>query len=105
LDLKFILKLKQKAKCFALAPIKKPILQIFIFVLFCTAQPGALPVINKEAVIKTIKLGIALDGKINFKSYFVRKNYFYPDLPKNYQISQYELPLVEGGVVKFFFRR
>jgi len=68
----------------------------------CTGQPGALPTINKQAVFLTLKLGLALGGKINYKTYFVRKNYYYPDLPKNYQISQYELPFVEGGVVKFF---
>lgn len=68
----------------------------------CTGQPGALPTINKKAVELTLKLGKALGGKINTFTYFVRKNYYYPDLPKNYQISQYELPLIEGGEVKFF---
>jgi len=93
---------KTKSKMFCSCPNKEADTPNIYICPVCTAQPGALPVINKEAVIKTIKLGIALEGKINFKSYFVRKNYFYPDLPKNYQISQYELPLVEGGVVKFF---
>ena len=68
----------------------------------CTGQPGALPTINRRAVELTLKLGKALGGKINTLTYFVRKNYFYPDLPKNYQISQYELPLIEGGEVRFF---
>lgn len=63
----------------------------------CTAQPGALPVINKQAVNSTIKAGLALDCKIAEKTYFERKNYFYPDLPKGYQISQYEAPLCANG--------
>jgi aspartyl-tRNA(Asn)/glutamyl-tRNA(Gln) amidotransferase subunit B len=61
------------------------------------ALPGALPVMNKAAVKKAIALGLALGSKINRKSIFARKNYFYPDLPKGYQISQFELPIVQGG--------
>ncbi len=60
----------------------------------CLAHPGCLPVINQEAVEKVVKLGLALNGKINTFSYFDRKSYFYPDLPKGFQISQYEKPLV-----------
>ncbi len=63
----------------------------------CLAHPGSLPVINLEAVKKVIKVGLALSGKIAKKSFFDRKNYFYPDLPKGFQISQYEHPLVQGG--------
>ena len=59
--------------------------------------PGTLPVLNKEAVRMAIKLGLALNARIAPRSVFARKNYFYPDLPKGYQISQYELPIVEGG--------
>ncbi|MFM8453585.1 MAG: Asp-tRNA(Asn)/Glu-tRNA(Gln) amidotransferase subunit GatB [Gammaproteobacteria bacterium] len=59
--------------------------------------PGVLPVLNAEAVNMAIQLGLAIDAKINPKSVFARKNYFYPDLPKGYQISQYELPVVEAG--------
>lgn len=95
---------KTKSKMFCACPNKESEIPNFFICAVCTGQPGALPTINKEAVIKTIKLGIALGGKINFKTYFVRKNYFYPDLPKNYQISQYELPLVEGGKVNFFLQ-
>lgn len=61
------------------------------------ALPGALPVLNREVVNKAIKLGLALDATINRKNVFDRKNYFYPDLPKGYQISQLDLPIVEHG--------
>ena len=59
--------------------------------------PGVLPVLNKEAVMMAIKFGLAIDASIAERSIFARKNYFYPDLPKGYQISQYELPIVSGG--------
>ena len=61
------------------------------------AMPGVLPVMNREVVNKAIKLGFALDAKINQKNIFDRKNYFYPDLPKGYQISQLGLPIIEFG--------
>ena len=63
----------------------------------CLAHPGTLPSPNKEAIKKVIKVGKALGSKIREKVFFERKNYFYPDLPKGYQISQYRLPLCEGG--------
>ncbi|MDL0088360.1 Asp-tRNA(Asn)/Glu-tRNA(Gln) amidotransferase subunit GatB [Campylobacter gastrosuis] len=63
----------------------------------CLALPGALPVLNKEAVKKAISFGTAVNATINKKSIFNRKNYFYPDLPKAYQISQFEVPIVENG--------
>ena len=63
------------------------------------ALPGVLPVLNHGAVERAIKLGLAVGGKISSPSIFARKNYFYPDLPKGYQISQYELPVVEGGSI------
>ena len=59
--------------------------------------PGVLPVLNKEAVRMAIKFGLAIDAEITGRSVFARKNYFYPDLPKGYQISQYELPIVGKG--------
>ena len=61
------------------------------------ALPGVLPVLNKAAVECAIRFGLAVDGEVAPKSVFARKNYFYPDLPKGYQISQYELPVVVGG--------
>src|SRR3989338_8193823 len=63
----------------------------------CMAHPGALPVINKKAVENVIKVGLALGGQIADFSEFDRKNYFYPDIPQGYQISQYKYPLVSGG--------
>lgn len=63
----------------------------------CMGHPGTLPVINKQAVKNVIKVGHALEGKIADFTEFDRKNYFYPDIPKGYQISQYEYPLVTGG--------
>jgi aspartyl-tRNA(Asn)/glutamyl-tRNA(Gln) amidotransferase subunit B len=65
----------------------------------CTGQPGVLPVLNKQALIYAYSLANALKMKINEKSIFARKHYFYPDLPKNYQISQYEIPLAFDGEV------
>ena len=66
------------------------------------ALPGTLPVMNREAVQCAIKLGLALGSHIAPRSIFARKNYFYPDLPKGYQISQFEIPVVQGGEVSFF---
>ncbi len=63
----------------------------------CLALPGALPVLNKEAVTKAIYFGNAVNATVHKKSIFNRKNYFYPDLPKGYQISQFEIPIVESG--------
>ncbi|AEC20937.1 aspartyl/glutamyl-tRNA amidotransferase subunit B [Pusillimonas sp. T7-7] len=66
------------------------------------ALPGSLPVMNKGAVERAIRLGLALGSHIAPRSIFARKNYFYPDLPKNYQISQFEIPVVQGGSITFF---
>lgn len=69
---------------------------------FCTGQPGALPVLNKAAVQKAIMFGVAVGAHIPEKTRWDRKNYFYPDLPAGYQISQYDNPIVEGGHITFY---
>jgi aspartyl-tRNA(Asn)/glutamyl-tRNA(Gln) amidotransferase subunit B len=66
------------------------------------ALPGTLPVMNRGAVERAIRFGLAVGAKVAPLSIFARKNYFYPDLPKGYQISQYETPVVQGGVVEFY---
>ncbi|MCZ2406084.1 MAG: Asp-tRNA(Asn)/Glu-tRNA(Gln) amidotransferase subunit GatB [Burkholderiales bacterium] len=68
----------------------------------CLALPGTLPVMNRKAVECAIRLGLALGSHIAPRSIFARKNYFYPDLPKGYQISQFEIPVVQGGAVSFY---
>lgn len=69
---------------------------------FCTGQMGALPQLNQAAVQKTIRLGVAINAKIPELTRWDRKNYFYPDSPNGYQISQYENPVVEGGQINFW---
>jgi aspartyl-tRNA(Asn)/glutamyl-tRNA(Gln) amidotransferase subunit B len=69
------------------------------------ALPGVLPVMNKGAVERAIQFGLAVGAKIAPQSVFARKNYFYPDLPKGYQISQYEIPVVQGGSLSFVLEK
>jgi len=66
------------------------------------ALPGTLPVLNRGAVERAIRFGLSVGAKVAPLSIFARKNYFYPDLPKGYQISQYEIPVVQGGHIEFF---
>src|SRR5436853_7588426 len=68
------------------------------------ALPGVLPVLNKGAVERAIRFGLAIGATINRRSVFARNNYFYPDLPKGYQISQYEIPIVAGGEISIVTR-
>jgi aspartyl-tRNA(Asn)/glutamyl-tRNA(Gln) amidotransferase subunit B len=69
------------------------------------ALPGVLPVLNRGAVERAIRFGLAVGGKIAPRSVFARKNYFYPDLPKGYQISQFEEPVVQGGAITFAYEK
>src|SRR4029453_12676930 len=65
----------------------------------CLGLPGSLPVLNEKAVSFALRLALALGGEVHRRSIFARKNYFYPDMPKNYQISQYDEPVVTGGTL------
>ncbi len=65
----------------------------------CTAQPGALPILNKEAVRKAVQFGLSIGANVSLISKFDRKSYFYPDCPRNFQITQFERPIVVGGTV------
>jgi aspartyl-tRNA(Asn)/glutamyl-tRNA(Gln) amidotransferase subunit B len=67
----------------------------------CSGQPGALPVPNREAIDRALKIALALNCSVTPQSLFHRKNYFYPDMPKNYQISQYDVPLAKGGYLDY----
>ncbi|MCX7910113.1 MAG: Asp-tRNA(Asn)/Glu-tRNA(Gln) amidotransferase subunit GatB [Endomicrobia bacterium] len=71
----------------------------------CTGQPGVLPTVNKKAVELAVKTALALNCKVHNESVFARKNYYYPDLPKNYQISQYESPLATDGFVEIELKK
>ncbi len=92
--------LKTKRKLFCDCSVKYDVPPNSQICPVCTGQPGALPVLNKKAVEYAIRAGLALNCTINQRSRFARKNYFYPDLPKGYQISQYEHPFCEGGFLE-----
>lgn len=69
----------------------------------CLGHPGVLPVLNRESVLQALTLGVRLGSEVAPRSIFARKNYFYPDLPKGYQITQYQTPLLAGGRLEYFF--
>ena len=90
--------LKTKSKMFCGCPNNPDEVRVnFNVCPICLGHPGTLPVINRQAVESVLELGLALGGRISPVSHFDRKSYFYPDLPKGYQISQYQQPLVNGG--------
>src|SRR5258708_2907493 len=91
--------LNTKSKMFSSAPNRfgdEPNTNITVV---CTGQPGALPVLNKEAVRKAVQFGLAVQGEIALTSHFDRKSYFYPDSPRNFQITQFDQPIVRKGSI------
>jgi len=92
--------LKTETKLFCDCPVRYDAAPNHCSCPVCTGQPGALPVLNRRAVEFAIRAGVALGCAINRRSRFARKNYFYPDLPKGYQISQYERPFCEDGTLE-----
>jgi aspartyl-tRNA(Asn)/glutamyl-tRNA(Gln) amidotransferase subunit B len=100
IGLEIHVELNTKSKLFSGAPNRfgdEPNVNIDVV---CTGQPGSLPVLNKEAVRKAVQFGCALKSEIALFSAFDRKSYFYPDNPRNYQITQYDYPLLKGGYVE-----
>ncbi len=94
------IQLNTKSKLFSGAPNKFGGVANSQTSLIDLGYPGTLPVINEEAIVMAIKLGVALDGNIPEQTVFARKNYFYPDLPKGYQISQFDEPIISGGFLQ-----
>lgn len=102
IGLEIHVQLNTKSKLFSSAPNRfgdEPNTNISVV---CTGQPGALPVLNKEAVKKAVQFGLSVNGNVALFSKFDRKSYFYPDSPRNFQITQFEKPIVSGGTVTAF---
>jgi len=100
IGLEIHVQLNTKSKLFSRAPNRfgdEPNINIGVV---CTGQPGSLPVLNKEAVRKAVQFGCAIDAEIARVSKFDRKSYFYPDSPRNFQITQYDQPIIRGGRVE-----
>jgi aspartyl-tRNA(Asn)/glutamyl-tRNA(Gln) amidotransferase subunit B len=89
--------LRTASKLFSPAPVAYDLPPNHSVSPVCLALPGVLPVLNRRAVELAIRAGLAMHGEVRRHSVFARKNYFYPDLPKGYQISQYEEPVIDGG--------
>jgi aspartyl-tRNA(Asn)/glutamyl-tRNA(Gln) amidotransferase subunit B len=100
IGLEIHVELNTKSKLFSSAPNRFGDEPNYNISQVCTGQPGALPVLNKEAVKKAILVGIALNAHVARISTFDRKSYFYPDSPRNFQITQYENPIIQGGFIK-----
>jgi len=100
IGLEIHLQLKTKSKFFCSCSTKEEAEPNKNICPICMGQPGVLPALNKKALKFSLMLGLALEGEINKETNFDRKNYFYPDLPKGYQISQYELPIIKSGVLE-----
>src|ERR1700728_740160 len=99
IGLEIHVELNTKSKLFSVAPNRfgdEPNTNITDV---CTGQPGSLPVLNKEAVRKAVLFGCAVNGRVAYFSKFDRKSYFYPDSPRNFQITQFDEPIVIGGTV------
>ena len=94
--------LRTRSKLFSPAPVMHGAEPNHAVHPVCLALPGVLPVLNARAVELAIHVALATHCQVHPHSVFARKNYFYPDLPKGYQISQYEIPVVQGGVVEFY---
>ncbi|HEV7737920.1 MAG TPA: Asp-tRNA(Asn)/Glu-tRNA(Gln) amidotransferase GatCAB subunit B, partial [Chlamydiales bacterium] len=99
IGLEIHVQLNTKSKMFSSAPNRfgdEPNTNISVV---CTGQPGSLPVLNREAVRKAVQFGLAVGGDIALTSYFDRKSYFYPDSPRNFQITQFETPIIKKGTI------
>lgn len=99
IGLEIHVQLNTKSKMFSSAPNRfgdEPNTNISVV---CTGQPGSLPVLNREAVRKAVQFGLAVRGDIALTSYFDRKSYFYPDSPRNFQITQFETPIIKKGTI------
>lgn len=94
------IQLKTKTKLFCSCPRDSGGIPNSNICPICVGLPGVLPALNKNALVLAVRASLLLNMQINKKSYFERKNYFYPDLPKNYQISQYRIPLAQNGYLE-----
>ena len=99
IGLEIHVQLNTKSKLFSSAPNRFGDDPNTNITTICTGQPGALPLLNKEAVRKAVQFGLSVGGKVHLESRFDRKSYFYPDSPRNFQITQFDMPIITGGQV------